>query len=357
MITILKRYSNYKRFVIGTLLSVGLFSLAVFLLYPDTSHAPTDTSRNDTPGTFSPTAPTITAPTSTPTTTTVIEKVSEEIMAEEELGLVETATDSSSIEPEVAPTTTTTKEPRQFTERFDETFTIKEVGDPTESSSANWWVSSGGYFFSRGGVGSTIVDELPLTDERYQAYAKSNPLDTDDGLHPQNIFRLVQKDTWENFSQEAYFKIVGNNFSDSRNRNASNGLLFFNRYVDEDNLYYTGIRVDGYVTIKKKISGTYYTLVYQPLFNIGEKYNEEDKINLLPSDQWIGLRSVVKTNPNGTVTIELYIDRGKTGSWQLVAKVVDDGARFGGAVFTSGHGGIRTDFMDVQFDNYLIREL
>jgi hypothetical protein len=37
---------------------------------------------------------------------------------------------------------------------------------------------------------------------------------------------------------------------------------------------------------------------------------------------------------------------------------VDDGVQFGGAPFTQpGYGGLRTDFMDVAFDNYLFKTL
>ena len=243
-----------------------------------------------------------------------------------------------------------------FAEMFDEPFVIKESGRMGRSSSDSWWVSSGGYFYSVGGIGSTIIGDLPEYDERRTTYAKTNPRDTDNGFHPQNIFRLVQKDTWENSVQEAYFRIVGNNFSDSKYRNQSNGLLFFNRYQDQFNLYYVGIRVDGHATIKKKINGVYYDLSYVPLGTTDEKYDRGDNPSSLPADVWIGLRSITETNDDG-VHISLYVDWERSGDWELVAEAVDDGKSYGGPVFEEGHAGIRTDFMDVQFDDYSVTEI
>ena len=38
--------------------------------------------------------------------------------------------------------------------------------------------------------------------------------------------------------------------------------------------------------------------------------------------------------------------------------VVDNGVQYGGSAFTQpGYGGVRTDFMDVAFDNYLAKNL
>jgi hypothetical protein len=70
------------------------------------------------------------------------------------------------------------------------------------------------------------------------------------------------------------------------------------------------------------------------------------------------MRTETKTNANGTVSISLYSDVGNTGSWKLVASATDDGTSYGGSPITaSGSGGIRTDFMDVQFDNFRIENL
>lgn len=242
-----------------------------------------------------------------------------------------------------------------FFDNFDSDYTIEEDGD-INSNNTKWWVNSGAYLYSSNGNGSTILGDLSSINPWRVAFYLANPLDTDNGYHPQNIFRLVQKDLWKNLSQEAYFKIVKNNLSISPNRNASNGLLLFNRYLDEYSLYYTGIRVDGYAVIKKKLNGTYYTMDYKPVFN--GKYDVSNNPNLIPLDTWIGLRSEVKTNSDGTVNIKLYMDNGKTGNWVLVAEATDNGKDFGnGAITDEGYAGIRTDFMDVLFDDYKISSL
>ena len=57
-------------------------------------------------------------------------------------------------------------------------------------------------------------------------------------------------------------------------------------------------------------------------------------------------------NSDGTVRITLYIDPGP-GGWVLVFDVLDNGVAFGGpAITSSGYGGVRTDFMDVELENY-----
>ncbi len=235
---------------------------------------------------------------------------------------------------------------------FSTVYTVKEAGSMLESTNQNWWVSSGAYLYSSGGVGSTIRGALSAIDPWRVAFYLSNSLDTDGGYYPQNIFRLVLKSTWLNYKQEAYFKIINDNLSVSPNRNASNGLLLFNRYQDAFNLYYTGVRVDGYAVIKKKINGEYFTLAYKPI-GTPTVYNRDTNPNQLPKNTWIGLKSEVKTNSDGTVSIKLYMDKGRTGVWVLVAEAMDDGKSFGGgALLKEGYAGIRTDFMDVEFDDY-----
>lgn len=242
-----------------------------------------------------------------------------------------------------------------FVENFDSNYTVKEVGSMSKSNNYNWWLSSGAYFYSQDGIGKTIEGPLPMLDPRRINYSISNSLDTDDGYYPQNIFRLVLRSKWKNFRQEAYFKIIKDNLSISPNRNASNGVLFFNRYQDAFNLYYTGIRVDGAAVIKKKINGIYYTLSYKSFYNSATPYDRDTNPDLIPSQQWIGLRSEVKTNPDRTVSIKVFIDKDKTGNWILAAEAKDDGKSYGGATIANeGYAGIRTDFMDVEFDDYKI---
>ncbi len=230
---------------------------------------------------------------------------------------------------------------------------LEEAGKMDDSPSPYWWLNSGGRLLLKDGVGKTIQGELGEFDKWRLAFAASKSVDTDNGYHPQNIFRLVTRSKWQNFSQEVFFQNIKLNMSTSTNRNASNGVLLFNRYQDGNNLYYTGIRVDGAAVIKKKTGGVYYTLVYKPFYNNSTSYSRDTNPNLIPSQKWIGLKSEVVTNSDNTVSIKLFIDRDKTGNWVLVAEAKDDGKTYGdAAILSEGYAGIRTDFMDVEFDDY-----
>ncbi len=239
---------------------------------------------------------------------------------------------------------------------FSEAGTFEETGSMEESTMADWWLNSGAYFTIEDGIGRTIQGKLAKDDKRRKSYAAYNASETDDGYHPQNIFRLVTKSTWQNFRQEAAFRVTRTILSADEHRDASNGLLFFNRYVDQNNLYYVGIRVDGYAVIKKKIHGDYYTLAYNQI--LPGTYSRKTVPNLLPEQAWIGMRSEVMTEADGSVHLKLFVDLKRNGEWELAAEAIDDGSAFGGAAITdSGFAGIRTDFMDVEFDDYSLEEL
>jgi hypothetical protein len=244
-----------------------------------------------------------------------------------------------------------------WTYSFSVAGTLYETGSMGQSSSPYWWVNSGAKMILAGGVGQTIQGDLPALDKWRLAYAASHPTDTDNGYHPQNVFRMPTRSTWQNFDQQVYFRVKKDNVSASPNRNASNGLLLFNRYQNGNTLYYAGVRVDGGAVIKKKINGAYYTMAYKKVFTSGT-YHRDTNPNLLPKNTWIGVRAKVRTEANGTVSIELLMDNGKTGAWTPLLAAKDDGKSYGGAPITAaGYGGIRTDFMDVEFDDYRIANL
>ncbi len=232
--------------------------------------------------------------------------------------------------------------------------TITETGSMSESSSPSWWVNSGAYFYVQNGIGRTIAGKLPSSDVWRSLYASANPTDTDQGYVPQNIFRLVTKSTYKNLVQEGVFRIDNINMTDSPNRAEHNGFLFFNRYVDGNNLYYTGLRVDGHVIIKKKSKGTYTTLAENTVFP--GTYNRSSNPTLIPKNQWIGLRSQIEDVGAGKVRIRVYMDEKNTGTWKLIADTTDDGSKGGAAITQKAYAGIRTDFMDVEFKNYGIKE-
>jgi hypothetical protein len=233
--------------------------------------------------------------------------------------------------------------------------TLEETGQMDESSSPYFWLNSGGKLLLEDGFGETIQGELPLFSKWRFAYNLSNPADSDYGAHPQNIFRLVTRSAWQDASTEVYFLITNDNLSSSPSRNESNGLLLMSRYADQDNLYYAGIRVDGSAVVKKKKGGEYYTLAETPLFTAAAAYDRATHPNLLPKETWLGVKCETLNNPDGSVTIRLFLDEDRSDKWKLVIETIDDGERYGGAALKgTGHVGIRTDFMDVQFQNYMV---
>jgi hypothetical protein len=237
---------------------------------------------------------------------------------------------------------------------FDVNGVLEEAPSTGASASPYWWLNSGGRFHLDG-QGATIQGSLPAGDHWRLLYAARNPLDTDNGHHPQNLFRLITRSRWGSARQQVYFWIRRDNLSASPNRNGSNGLFLINRYQDEDNLYYAGIRVDGAAVIKKKIGGVYHTMAYQRVFT-GPAYNRASNPNLLPKNVWVGLTAEVLNQSDGTVRIRFHVNPGGD-AWNLVFDVIDDGVRFGPPLRQSGYGGLRTDFMDVEVEHYLMRSL
>ena len=238
---------------------------------------------------------------------------------------------------------------------FSQIGTLEEAGKMANSKSADWWLNSGGVMEIDNGLAQTNIGPLPENSSWRKLYAKTNARDTDKGFYPQNIFRLVTRGKWQNLDQQFYFTIDTLNMSESEFRSESNGVLLFNRYYDGDNLYYTGLRVDGDAVIKKKINGTYYTLAEKNIFSDGKKYDRTDNPNVLPLHQWMGIRSVV-TNAAGGVDVKLYADLEDTGAWQLLLEAKDTGNVHKTAPLADfGHAGIRTDFMDVHFKDYQIK--
>ena len=231
---------------------------------------------------------------------------------------------------------------------------LEESSIMENSSSPYWWTTSGAYMTLKDGVGTTVHGELPAGSKWQLLYAKNNPIDTDLGLHPQNIFRMLNRQKFQDVAHQVWYRIDANQLSASPGRAASNGLLQMTRYLDQNNLYYTGLRVDGYAVIKKKIGGKYYTMAYKRVY-AGARYDRLLNPNLLPLDTWIGMRTVTKNLDAQRVSIKFYADIGKTGTWTLLAEAIDDGKSFGGPALTAaGYSGLRTDFMDVTFDDFLI---
>lgn len=244
---------------------------------------------------------------------------------------------------------------RTFTDSFSTSKVLEESGQ-NKILDPDWWLNSGAYFYSGNGVGSTVAGELAIGSKWQKSYAQSNPSETDGGVHPQNIFRLVTRTKWKVFTQQVYFEIARYIPSTNLNRKESNGVFLFNRYLDGDNVYYAGIRVDGTVSLKKKIHGVYYDMAHAQIVK-DTKYNRETNPNLLPEKTWIGFQTRVWDNADKSVGIAIYLDLQNNGTWTKVLETKDNGRSYGGPVFTEpGYAGIRTDFMDANFKAYSIVE-
>lgn len=246
----------------------------------------------------------------------------------------------------------------KFIYTFNSPGTLHETGSMQESTSPYWWLNAGGELRINTWTGATMYGNSLLDLNLWGLrYSLANPLDTDNGSHPQNLFRLLTKSTWENSRQEMQFLIASDNFSTSGNRNTSNGLLLMSRYGDNgQTLYYAGVRVDGTAVIKKKFKGTYYTMAQEKVFP-GTYDGWQDSKNLIPHRQWLILRTETITNADGSVTVRLF-KRMRDSAWEKLLEVTDSGQYAGTQPITgAGHSGVRTDFMDVRFENYRTEEL
>ena len=235
---------------------------------------------------------------------------------------------------------------------------VYETGNMEESLDEEWWVNSGAYILKAENGFQTVQGELPWFSSWRIRYFSANPRDSDSGAHPQNIFRLIRKMLWENGEQTVYARIQRINVSESPERDAWSGIFLLQRYKDQDTVYYAGLRQDGAAVIKKKIDGTYYTMAYAPLFGADLVFQRDITPNLLPGMKWIGIRTITLTLEDGIVSIRLFIDKEGNGAWEEVLEAQDNGQKYGGIpIIGEAYGGIRSDFMDMEFKGYDVRPI
>jgi hypothetical protein len=242
--------------------------------------------------------------------------------------------------------------PNPFHYRFHVDGVLEEAGSMETSSSPYFWLNSGARLIIASGVGQTVHGALPLNDFWRILYGRNNPLDTGGGFYPQNLFRLVARNTWQNIEQQVRFKIDQLNMTETPNRDGYSGVLLMSRYKDGQNLYYTGLRMDGTATVKKKKSGIYTTLGSARVFSAESGFNRDTNPNLIPGEKWMGLKSRVE-DVKGGARITLWLDREDNGVWEKILEVTDKSNPIKG----SQHAGLRTDYMDVTFDDYKLTEL
>lgn len=224
---------------------------------------------------------------------------------------------------------------------------LEETKKPEESASADWWLYSGGYAIFEGELLMTLQGSLPPDDKQRRSYLRTNPLDTDNGYHPQNVFQIFSKSSKENVSQRVYFYINADQLSLSPNRNENNGVFLISRFKNIDNYYAIGLRVDGKGVIRKKVNGKFYTLAETNVFTTGT-YDRDISPNLMPKKVWMGIKSDIRTDSGGQVEINLSGDLDGTGQWELITQAVDTDSPVTGA----GYSGFKSDFMDILFTSY-----
>jgi hypothetical protein len=233
---------------------------------------------------------------------------------------------------------------------------FEESASMETSASRYFWLNSGAKLIITDGVGSTIIGPLPIDDPWRSAYAKNNPLGTENGLYPQNVFRLLTQSSWKDFEQVLDFSLLDIHAINTRDRDAFSGIFLMSRYVDSNTLYYAGVRMDGNAVIKKKYQGTYYTLAETQVFSSDIPYNRVTFPNLIPTHVWYRMMSRTETTDTGTVRISLFFSKDVFSLPKEVLVATDDGTYFP-PIQHQGLAGIRTDYADVQFDNYKLTRL
>jgi len=229
---------------------------------------------------------------------------------------------------------------------FSTSGTLVEAGSTSLSTSPYLWVNAGAKLDITGGVGQTIQGSLSSSDPWRAIYATKLPGPTDNGAHPQNVFRMFARNLVQNVSAQVYVNRVADNLSNSANRHEYNGESLIARYKDANNYYYAGIRADGNVVIKKKTNGIYQTLATKKV--LAGTYSASTNPDLMPLNKWVGLKLDVNDTSSGP-KIVFSTDIGKTGTWVQQLSVTDDPTKYGAAVSGAGLVGVQNDYADAKF--------
>lgn len=100
---------------------------------------------------------------------------------------------------------------------------LYQTATSDKSTSPYWWLKSGYRFQILAGIG-TVQGSLLPDDKMRLYYASTSPVTTDNGYHPQNVTKLLTKNTWENFTEQIDAKILAENLSNIKNRFAWNAI-------------------------------------------------------------------------------------------------------------------------------------
>lgn len=88
--------------------------------------------------------------------------------------------------------------------------------------------------------------------------------------------------------------------------------------------YYGQLTYDGRVTFEKELFHSQGDDAFYPNVkdNSAQIYAFKDGV---PADKWIGIRFIVKSDPNNSTLLQLYLDKQDNGQWQKVLEYTDKG--------------------------------
>lgn len=145
------------------------------------------------------------------------------------------------------------------------------------------------------------------------------------------VYDSLKKKKWGNVEVTVYGKRIS-----ETNKRSSQGIVIGARSEHQDatnaapclgKTYYARLLYDGRAGFQKEI-------VHEKLYS-DNMPNESNKVDWgtsdgsMPKNTWIGMKYIVRTNANKSVTLTMYIDLtdGKSGgTWKKVAEYVDTGA-------------------------------
>jgi hypothetical protein len=212
-----------------------------------------------------------------------------------------------------------------FSYDFHMSGSLAQASSQSLSSSAYWWLTNGGSFTIANGVGTSVVGS-------------------------QATFELLSRAPVANPDVQIYFKKSADNFANLTSVQGYYGQSLIFGFIDQQNYYLATLRDDGGVVIKKKVNGAYQTLGYKKL--LPGTWNAVTSPDLIPLNQWIGLKATLTSDSSGHPFISFYTDIGKTGTWALALQAVDDPVKYGASFTSAGLTGFMSDFSNVQIDDF-----
>ena len=205
-------------------------------------------------------------------------------------------------------------------------------GNPARVVSSIWEMTSGSLFEEGGAGWSGVPDDI-------------DPNATSSTGNDSAVFRL--NTTRYEFGDVAVSFDLDNQGLVTTARTpaqAYDGVDIWFRYQSEYTLYAVHVnRRDGTVAIEKKVAGG-----PNPV-NGGTYYPLAKGVHAVPyGATWQKIKGSIRTNPNGSVTIDLYEDG------LLVLSATDDGSKGGPPITSPGAVGIRGDNCNFLFKNFTV---